>query len=778
MLCHSDKLKTTVFITSFFVAATAFAQEPDGGVAPAPVELEEDATDVAPEPAPEPAPVEAAPAVDATASVSLTTTATADATAATDGAATTSGSAVMLGGETGPASSGGIDVGEGGWSFGFHGYFRAPFRMGMAKREPAQRAGVPTLLDTATDRRNPTVGGPVIPPPGSRQTVAEGGTFSYQARDYDPETAYKETTFHSPILPDDQYLTWQHTNHNSTDWAELFFTVGNSIAEGAVSVAGYNFTQSSFADPESQFGVAMAYATIKPPLPWDNVKVTAKVGSHWGRYGMAGRYDAGEYDTYLFGRTKVMGALLREQFQVGKVRLAFEEGFGGHRPHPSAYNTAKFTLLGHGHAFLEYKGLMAGLHLLHSWAQEEDRDGQGCPGPGGYDDDTGYPTTNSVCYGLWNGGNMVGSPGASPYGGGSGTVYPVGAAAGFGAFADGADGNVWLPDGSVTVFGPEVKWETGPFGLIYLGYALTSAKDSLTVSAANEQIHAYGGGEFALGVTNNYLDNPACNPSKGECSTGGNGKVHTLSAQYEFSLQNLLMGLRSGERFWGEGRDFVLKLYGMYNKVKSDYDVYLDGSLGAFERYGGLGHTNFWPTGVADPYPRFWAALGDKYSDHSKLKFGTDLYGSLFSSMAVGLRLDHLKPNNNLKNQAFSIISPRVEFRSRWVTREKITLQYSRYIYAQRECPTLTDYNPYEPLSDTSGGTGAGTYDFSGSPQNFSGQIASQDCAQIPSGPRLPDGFGATQLETGNRGAPITGGNPNNPRPDENVFKIEASMWW
>ncbi len=775
MLCHSGKLKTTVFITSFFLAATALAQEPEGGVAPAPVELEEEPEVApAPEPAPAPAPApvaapEAAPA--ATATTTATLGGTTDAAVSTTAAAP-SGSSVMLGAETGPATTGGIDVGEGGWTFGFHGYFRAPFRTGIAKRADNQRTGLGTIDATATgtDVRNPVVGNPIIPPPGSRQSVVnpDGSYNSYVARDYNPADAYKKTTFHVPQIPDDQYLSWQHTNHNPTDWAELFFSVGNSIAEGTMSVAGYNFTNNSFADPETQFGVSMAYVTIKPELPWDGVKINAKVGSHWGRYGMAGRYDAGEYDMYLFGRTKVMGALVREQFQLGKVRLAIEEGFGGHRPHPSKYNTAKFTLLGHGHAFLEYKGLMFGLHYLHSWAQEEDRDGQGCPGPGGVSDDDGYPSTNSVCTQLWG----------SPYGGGVGPgVYPVGSVAGFGEFADGGDGNVWLPDGRMSVMGPEIKWETGTFGLFYLGYSLVQAKNALTVGPALEVIHANGGGEFGLGVTNNYLDNPRCKAAKGECSSGGNGTVHNIEFQYEFSLMNLIKGLESGERFWGEGRDFVWKLYAMYSKVQSDYDVNLDGTYGTKEPYGGIGHPNAWPTGSASGSGRsFWATHGDNYSDHSKFKLGTDLYGSLFSNMAVGLRIDHLRPNNNLANQAFSILSPRIEFRSRWVTREKITIGYSRYMYAQRECPTLRNYNAYEALSDTNNAE----FDYTGSPQNFGGLPATQDCAQIPSGPRLPEGWGATALEatTNWRGAPVTGGNPNNTLPDENVFKIEASMWW
>jgi hypothetical protein len=57
-----------------------------------------------------------------------------------------------------------------------------------------------------------------------------------------------------------------------------------------------------------------------------------------------------------------------------------------------------------------------------------------------------------------------------------------------------------------------------------------------------------------------------------------------------------------------------------------------------------------------------------------------------------------------------------------------------------------------------------------------------QRCVQLPNAPRLPDGWGATQLEAPEkwpwRGAPIAGGNANAPRPDLNVVKLEATLWW
>jgi hypothetical protein len=144
--------------------------------------------------------------------------------------------------------------------------------------------------------------------------------------------------------------------------------------------------------------------------------------------------------------------------------------------------------------------------------------------------------------------------------------------------------------------------------------------------------------------------------------------------------------------------------------------------------------------------------------------------------MGAGLRFDRVQPNNHLPKQSFSVLSPRLEFRSQWVTREKISIQYSRYMYDKRVCDQISEWNPYQQTSADA------NFIYTGSPQNFTGMPANQNCVQYPSGPRLPEGYGATALETPIdwRGAPITGvgGNPNNPRPDVNVIKIEASMWW
>ena len=77
----------------------------------------------------------------------------------------------------GPAPAGGD------WHFDFHGFLRAPMRVGMAKRENAG--------------------------PGQSQI-----------------------NFHEPRVPDDQYLSWLYTRNQERAWGEAFFSYGNGVVTG------------------------------------------------------------------------------------------------------------------------------------------------------------------------------------------------------------------------------------------------------------------------------------------------------------------------------------------------------------------------------------------------------------------------------------------------------------------------------------------------------------------------------------------------------------------
>lgn len=519
-----------------------------------------------------------------------------------------------------------VTTGDKSWGFDFHGYFRAPLRMGMG------------------DRSNPAPG--------------QSGT-----------------TYHRPIIPDDQYLNWQYTGRGS-DWAELFFSVGNPIISGTVAVTGYQFTDAAWAKPDAQFGVALGYLTIRPDLPYKNVRTEFVVGSHWNRYGQAGKYDSGKYDTFVFGRTHVIGYKARGEIDIGNVTLWAEQGFGGHRPDPSVYNTARFTLLNHGHAGFKYGPLSFGFHYLHSYAAEEARDG-----------------APDVCCNL-------------------NTTDPTSLT---GAMAIPKDQQ---PDGSLDVFGPEIRLEGGPFGDLYLAYSRINANNAATVSSAIEVLHSMGGGEFSNGVVANYLD--AARPggeanNNGIPSSRGNGSVDTLAAQYEFHVNRVYKPLNP--------QDVTIFLFGMYNHVFSQ-DPNLD----------------------ADPK--------SATSSINKVKWGMDGVVDILPWFGAAFRFDRVQPNSKIPEQSFSTIYPRLLFRTNFVTRELISLGYTRYFYNARSCPAAT----------------AGD------------ENAIYRCVQPPSAPTSSESFGAVGTGSASnqpmntRGAPGFNGTPQ--LPDKGVITLEASMWW
>jgi hypothetical protein len=552
------------------------------------------------------------------------------------------------------------------WKTDFHGYFRVPFRLGVGAR-PAPK--LPTDYQNIAAERD-------------QSDIVDGQS---------------KTTLHAPIIPDGQYLSWQSTSHNRSDWAELFFGIGNSWAKATVGIQGYNFTDASFNSPETQYGIGQAYVTLAPDLGYENFRLNLKVGAYQDKYGAAGKYDAGEYDTYLFGRTHVMGETLHVDYDLTEsVGLWFEQGLGGKRPDPSSFNNSRFTMLAHGHVGLNFgTDMQFSGHMMYSWAQEEDR----------------------------------------PY-----SVEAREATNYASSVVDYPDGNMWTT-------GVDARFDLGAFGYLYAGYAHLGAKNALVVGRALESIHVSGGGEYQLGVVDNYfgpgctagaagdpyemmaperngtLQGPDKTPFPQGCSAG-TGTVDTLLAQYEFSLTNFLqMSEEGGQKFWGQGSDLKVVLYGMMNKVTSDY------------RPVETAKTVWGPT-----------------DGNLKLKYGADLQYHATPNITAAVRFDRLQPNSEIPEQSFAILSPRIVLASNWVSREQLTFQYSRYLYNQREC-AVNAASPAGPARLRTPGSAL--------------------CVQPPPAATPPDGFGIhSEVQDADlRDAPTT-------RPDVNVFKIEATFWW
>jgi hypothetical protein len=526
-------IPTTLLLTSLFLSNSAFAQqdaEPPSPTPPQPAAQQPSPPKVDPEP-PVAVPAAAPPATDAQKAGPRP--------GGGNGLNVTSSPAQLTGTPT-PNALGPSEGDE--WRFSTHGYFRVPLRIGMAKR--------PACTDGA-------VAGTV------QAGVACAGADQSQLN------------FHSPIVPDDQYLDWRYNRQWEKDWAEVFLNYGNSMIVATVGLQAYNVTDASYNNTDAQFGISQAYVTLKPKVAAvPELRFDWKVGAFWNRYGMAGKYDAGKYDTYLFGRTHSMGETLAAEYDVGDFTLKASHGIGTKAEQGTTFPPG-FSLINHLHAGASYKKLVdMNVHYLASWAQ----DARATPA---------------------------------------------------------------IADGTMRVVGAEARVTAGVAGDLYVGFSHVTSEHAQAVGPGIEVVHSLGGGGVgtANGIIENYLG--LCS----KCTPGdvGTGSINTLSLQYDYSFGRLARHLATPSvGFWGDGTDLTLSLFGMYNTVTS-----------------------------RDP-----DADGVK-----KFKFGADIVYSAFSWFAFGLRADRMMPNSKDSEESFWIASPKLMFRTRFVTHEEITLQYSKYAF-------------------------------------------------------------------------------------------------
>lgn len=398
---------------------------------------------------------------------------------------------------------------------------------------------------------------------------------------------------HAPArIPDLSFTNWQYLDNMPGPWAELFFTYENQRVSASLSIAGYNQTVAGYRELQAQLGINQAFVTARFPETfgrWGGLSVT--VGSFTNRYGTAGRYDAGYYETYLFGRTRAAGETTTADLVLSPdLRLVFEHGVGAkldvipfeapmprpeYLPYPGPVPQGS-TFIHHAHAALAWKTLRLGTHYLTSWSP----------------DDRNAPNTTST-------------------------------------------------PGRMTVTGGELRVTDGVWGHGYLGYSHIDAKDVLVLSDALDVLHSSGGWQFK----NNYFGR--FDPRTGMKPPDDSGTVDTLLFQYNVSIGAIA---RRPRRFWGNGPDLVLAVFGMYNWVDSATQT------------------------------------------HQKAKFGGEATYTPLSWLGIGARYDLVQPNMSDSDESFSVLSPRLVLRTAFLTHERIILQYSRY-FLGREAYAAHPYN-------------------------------------------------------------------------------------
>jgi len=318
-----------------------------------------------------------------------------------------------------------------------------------------------------------------------------------------------QTQFHSPpIVPDNNYTTWQYTNASPGPWVEMLFQYGNSRAKMTTALASYNITSGGYRELQAQLGIDRAFLTLNfPDAIGDIGTLSWNIGVFSDRYGTAGRYDAGMYETFLFGRTRMAGETLHANFYVAdKITLTVEHGIGAktdkqkftnrsvqsvdmggyqpYEPYPGPVQQGS-TLIHHAHLGLGIGDMLTiGAHYINTWTKDSFATGTGA-------------------------------------------------------------------DGNIRVTGAEVKLNGGYMGQGYLGFSNVNATNAVAVSDAIELLHSQGGWQLA----NNYFGG------------NGTGTINTVLFQYRFSLAAFLL---RPQQWWGDGSDLVATVFGMYNSISSD----------------------------------------------------------------------------------------------------------------------------------------------------------------------------------------------------------------
>jgi hypothetical protein len=488
------------------------------------------------------------------------------------------------------SKGGGADLGdstsEKDWGFRFKGFFRAPMRIGI------------------------DASGSLTP---------------------------NEMQYHSPpVVPDGNYTRWTYTNLNPGPWAELLFQYGNQRVMMTTSIASYNLTTGGWREMQDQLGIDRAFLTLKFPEALGNLGGMAfDVGIFQNAYGAAGKYDAGEYETYLIGRTRIAGVTATADMDVtDDLKLIFEGGGGAKvdqqyqtysctdkadtgtckatwdypswMPYPGDKLQQGTNILLHVHAGAVINGILtAQLHYINSFVRDA----------------------------RWN----VGTTGGASDGN---NAYDL-------KFSQEVPGK-----GSIQVLGADAKLNGGWLGDGYVGVSYLIVNNPLVINDSIEVLHSQGGWQ----LDHNYFN--------------GSTKGHILSigGQYTFSLAGFMMRPRP---FWGQGTDVTIRPFAMYNKVG--------------------GTTND--------------------SDITKLKFGLDVTYSFMPMMAAAFRFDSVNPNMDNSHQSFFVFSPRLIFRSEFVTHEAVVLQYAYYKYGSEYTDPSTStalmpwpYGAFGTLNIGSGG--------------------------------------------------------------------------
>ena len=214
----------------------------------------------------------------------------------------------------------------------------------------------------------------------------------------------------------------------------------------------------------------------------------------------------------------------------------------------------------------------------------------------------------------------------------------------------------------MTVAGAEVHSDHPVAGSGYVGYSFIDAKNLLPLADGVQVLHGSTGAVFK----DNYFGRldpsvpPLLQTGADDPRRDDSGKLHSVLFQYILRAAPLL-GRKE------PGPDVALGVFGMFNHVDAKkHDL----------------------NGMSVPAYAF---------KQDKVKLGAELQVAPIEPLSIGVRFDEVMPDGGNKDIAYSAISPRIVLHSKWIGREYVILNYTRYILGKNVRPSAPYSQPSPP---------------------------------------------------------------------------------
>jgi hypothetical protein len=215
----------------------------------------------------------------------------------------------------------------------------------------------------------------------------------------------------------------------------------------------------------------------------------------------------------------------------------------------------------------------------------------------------------------------------------------------------------------MTIVGGEVHTDHPVAGHGYLGYSYIDAKRILPLADGVQVLH----GSTGLVFKENYfgrLPQSALQPLAQGLDPAGrddSGQVQTVLFQYLLRAAPLFGRTQPGP-------DLALAVFGMLNHVTAPKSE-LNGTV------------------VAEEYTL----------EQDKLKFGGELQFAPIELLSLGLRFDQVMPDGGNADVAYSALSPRIVMHSKWIGREYVILNYTKFTTGSGVRPSRPYTQPDPP---------------------------------------------------------------------------------